>query len=54
MRGGSWINDARNCRAAYRNANERGNRNNDIGFRLALSSSAAPPWWMPGRVCWTR
>jgi formylglycine-generating enzyme required for sulfatase activity len=37
LRGGSWINDARNCRAANRNRNEPANRNNNAGFRLACS-----------------
>ncbi|MBX2929303.1 MAG: SUMF1/EgtB/PvdO family nonheme iron enzyme [Saprospiraceae bacterium] len=35
-RGGSWNNDARNCRAANRNNNTPTNRNNNVGFRLAL------------------
>jgi len=35
-RGGSWDNDAENCRTAYRNDNDPGNRNHDHGFRLAL------------------
>ena len=39
MRGGSWINDARNARSAYRNDNQRGNRNDNLGFRFALSST---------------
>ena len=34
-RGGSWRNDASNCRASYRNRNDPGNRNDNIGFRLA-------------------
>ncbi|MCI5145490.1 MAG: hypothetical protein D3923_08140 [Candidatus Electrothrix sp. AR3] len=34
-RGGSWINNGRNCRSANRNRNELGNRNNRLGFRLA-------------------
>ncbi|QTD48578.1 hypothetical protein [Sulfidibacter corallicola] len=34
LRGGSWINNARNCRSAYRNANEPGNDWHDYGFRL--------------------
>ncbi|MEM9025294.1 MAG: SUMF1/EgtB/PvdO family nonheme iron enzyme [Verrucomicrobiota bacterium] len=37
LRGGSWINNARNCRSAYRNANDPGNRNDNIGFRLAVA-----------------
>ncbi len=35
MRGGSWINNARNVRAAYRNHSSPGNRNDNLGFRLA-------------------
>jgi hypothetical protein len=35
LRGGSWINDGRNVRSANRNANDPGNRNDNIGFRLA-------------------
>ncbi|MBN2374712.1 SUMF1/EgtB/PvdO family nonheme iron enzyme [bacterium] len=34
-RGGSWNNNARNCRSANRNNNNPDNRNNNIGFRLA-------------------
>ncbi|MCB1806409.1 MAG: hypothetical protein KDK04_15125 [Candidatus Competibacteraceae bacterium] len=41
MRGGSWNNDADNCRSAYRNHNDPGNRNNNLGFRVA--STSAPP-----------
>ena len=37
LRGGSWINEARNLRSAYRNHNDPGNRNDNIGFRLALA-----------------
>ena len=35
LRGGSWNNNARNARAANRNNNDPGNRNNNIGFRCA-------------------
>ena len=35
VRGGSWINDARNVRAAYRNANSPDDRNHNIGFRCS-------------------
>ena len=35
LRGGSWINKARNCRSAMRNDNDPGKRNHNIGFRLA-------------------
>jgi len=37
MRGGSWINNAQNCRSAYRNSNPRDNRNNNLGLRLLSS-----------------
>jgi hypothetical protein len=40
-RGGSWNNDARNVRVAYRNANHPDNRNNDLGFRLARAQEHA-------------
>ena len=35
LRGGSWINNARNLRSANRNANSPDNRNDNIGLRLA-------------------
>lgn len=35
VRGGSWINNGRNVRSAYRNHNTPDNRNNNLGFRLA-------------------
>ena len=35
MRGGSWNNNARNCRAANRNRNAPDNQNNNNGFRVA-------------------
>lgn len=34
-RGGSWNNNAGNCRAANRNNNTPSNRNDNIGFRLS-------------------
>jgi len=34
-RGGSWGNDAGNCRSANRVRNEPGNRDNNLGFRLS-------------------
>jgi len=37
IRGGSWNNDASNCRSANRNNNPPDNRNNDVGFRLSSS-----------------
>jgi len=41
VRGGSWNDNARRARSAYRNANDPGNRNDNLGFRLALSSDGA-------------
>ncbi|MBR0224929.1 MAG: SUMF1/EgtB/PvdO family nonheme iron enzyme [Thermoguttaceae bacterium] len=38
-RGGSWNNNARNCRSANRNWNTPDNRNNNLGFRFLLSSA---------------
>jgi hypothetical protein len=35
IRGGSWNNNARNARSANRNRNEPGNRNDNLGFRVA-------------------
>jgi len=37
VRGGSWNNNAENCRVSNRNNNHPDNRNNNIGFRLACS-----------------
>jgi len=36
-RGGSWNNNARNCRSANRNNNSPGNRNNNLGLRVSLA-----------------
>lgn len=38
-RGGSWNNDAHNCRSSQRNRNDAGNRNDNIGFRLFCSAA---------------
>jgi hypothetical protein len=39
LRGGSWNNNSRNARCAYRNNNNNpNNRNNNIGFRVVLAS----------------
>jgi len=53
IRGGSWNNSARNLRAAYRNANHPGNRNDNLGFRLARAQTwvgwpvSDPIWILP-------
>jgi hypothetical protein len=36
LRGGSWYNNPNNCRSAFRNRNERDNRNNNIGCRVCF------------------
>ena len=41
LRGGSWNNQARNVRAAYRNAKPPDNRWNNAGFRLARAHASA-------------
>ncbi|MBW2737888.1 MAG: hypothetical protein JRE64_03355 [Deltaproteobacteria bacterium] len=48
IRGGSWNNDAQNCRSANRNNNSPDNRNNNLGFRLSSSRqrSDAMYLWM--------
>ena len=42
IRGGSWNNDADNCRVSNRNWNGPDNRNNNVGFRPA---NTAPFEW---------
>jgi formylglycine-generating enzyme required for sulfatase activity len=37
-RGGSWINNPRNCRSAYRNNYNPRDANNNIGFRVVSSA----------------
>ncbi len=39
LRGGSFNNESRNVRCAYRNRNNPNNRNNNIGFRIVVSTS---------------
>jgi formylglycine-generating enzyme required for sulfatase activity len=39
LRGGSWLSNARNCRSADRNRFTPLDRDNDLGFRLAVASS---------------
>lgn len=41
IRGGSWNANARNVRAAYRNGRQPGNRNDNVGFRLARAQETA-------------
>jgi hypothetical protein len=41
-RGGSWNNNARNCRSANRNNNHPDNRNNNLGLRLAAHRLQGP------------
>ena len=38
LRGGSWNNNRDNARCAYRNHNDPGNRNNNLGLRLVCVS----------------
>lgn len=40
-RGGSWNNNADNCRVANRNNNSPDNENNNLGFRLASTTRDA-------------
>jgi formylglycine-generating enzyme required for sulfatase activity len=41
VRGGSWNDHAQNVRAAYRNANHREDRNDNVGFRVARARAWA-------------
>ncbi|MBT3323131.1 MAG: SUMF1/EgtB/PvdO family nonheme iron enzyme [Anaerolineae bacterium] len=38
LRGGAFNNNQNNVRCAYRNRNNPNNRNNNIGFRLVVST----------------
>jgi len=38
VRGGSWNNNQRNARCAYRNRNNPDNSNNNNGFRIVVST----------------
>jgi len=40
LRSGSWINNGRNLRSAYRNHDHRDNRSDNNGFRLARAHIA--------------
>ncbi|MFH0981362.1 MAG: SUMF1/EgtB/PvdO family nonheme iron enzyme [Planctomycetota bacterium] len=48
LRGGSWNNNANNCRVANRNNNTSDNRNNNNGFRLALHFQVVSSGTTPG------
>lgn len=56
IRGGSWNSNARNVRAANRNANDPGNRNANLGFRVARAQKGAgwpvfdPTFAVTGRI----
>ncbi|MBQ4632405.1 MAG: SUMF1/EgtB/PvdO family nonheme iron enzyme [Prevotella sp.] len=39
LRGGSWNNNAGNCRVSNRNNNTPSNRNNNYGFRVVCLPS---------------
>ena len=54
MRGGAWINHARNLRSAYRKRNQRDDRNQNLGFRVALSSRGVLAWMRRTQRPWTR
>ncbi|MEK7440938.1 MAG: hypothetical protein AABZ78_09095 [Chloroflexota bacterium] len=43
MRGGSWNNNSRNARCAYRNRNVPDNFNNNIGFRVLSHDAEKSP-----------
>jgi len=42
LRGGAWNNNQDNARCAYRNRNNPNNRNNNIGFRVCVSTLSRP------------
>lgn len=50
LRGGSWNNDARNTRAAYRNNNRPDNFNDNNGFRLVLSPVPDDSKWLASKL----
>ena len=43
LRGGSWINNPDNARAANRNRNHPDNRNDNVGFRLCCGPTSTRP-----------
>ncbi|MBW4662550.1 MAG: SUMF1/EgtB/PvdO family nonheme iron enzyme [Drouetiella hepatica Uher 2000/2452] len=42
IRGGSWNNNPRLCRSAYRNRNKRNYQSNNLGFRVSVSLASTP------------
>lgn len=46
LRGGSWNNNAENCRVANRNNNNPNNANNNYGFRLANTASVREGYFL--------
>lgn len=59
MRGGSWNNQAQNCRAAYRNDNDPADDWNNHGLRLFAarplgSSPTADPVFVLSKRCFGR
>jgi hypothetical protein len=45
-RGGSWNNEAANCKSSNRNRNNPANRNDNNGLRLALNSNDPKAGWL--------
>ncbi|MBT3193721.1 MAG: hypothetical protein HN341_14330 [Verrucomicrobia bacterium] len=43
-RGGSWNNNANNCRVGNRNNNNPNNANNNIGFRACVPPAHQARW----------
>jgi hypothetical protein len=55
IRGGSWNNDAENCRTANRNNDHPDNRNNNNGFRLVfVPQLTCKAGWLLLNRCATR
>ena len=60
LRGGSWNNNAENCRAAYRNRNAPAARNNNYGLRVCFRLHGRLVAWtsarngraLPSRPAW--
>jgi hypothetical protein len=48
LRGGSFNNNQRNVRCAYRNRNNPNNRNRNNGFRICVAHDFLPAPEMPG------